>query len=65
MKRKLSFGIALIGHPPVLLLDEPTAGIDPSSSSTITEELSNYKKNGGMVLLTSHNMLECEKLCDR
>lgn len=65
MKRKLSLGIALIGNPPVLLLDEPTAGIDLESRESIMNLLSNYKSKGGMILLTSHEFKGCREICDR
>lgn len=65
MKRKLSLGIALIGNPPLLLLDEPTAGIDKDSCERITKLLQRYKSEGGMILLTSHSLKDCHRLCDR
>ncbi|XP_042898603.1 phospholipid-transporting ATPase ABCA3 isoform X2 [Parasteatoda tepidariorum] len=65
-KRKLSVGIALIGSPPLILLDEPTAGVDPVSRRKIWNILSqarNYSK--AAIILTSHSMEESEALCNR
>lgn len=54
-KRKLSVGIALIGSPPLLLLDEPTAGVDPVSRRKIWNILSQARNNtGASVILTTH-----------
>jgi ATP-binding cassette, subfamily A (ABC1), member 3 len=63
-KRKLSLGIALIGDPQVLLLDEPSTGMDPESRRkmwTVIEEVSASRS----VVLVSHSMEECEALCTR
>lgn len=63
MKRRLSLAIALLGNPNLLILDEPTVGIDPSLRKQIWEELRNLKKNGIGILVTTHVMDEAE-LCD-
>lgn len=65
MKRKLNVGVALIGNPPIILLDEPTAGIDLLTTKVISKLILDYKSRGGVVLLTSHYFSECETLCDR
>ncbi|CAL1280707.1 unnamed protein product [Larinioides sclopetarius] len=65
-KRKLSVAIALIGSPPLILLDEPTAGVDPVSRRKIWNILSQARNNtGAAVLLTTHSMEESEALCNR
>ena len=65
-KRKLSIAIALLGNPKVLLLDEPTTGIDPISRRKIWKTLNYIKKNlDCSILLSSHSMDECEELCSR
>ncbi|GBN47513.1 ATP-binding cassette sub-family A member 3 [Araneus ventricosus] len=65
-KRKLSVAIALIGTPPLILLDEPTAGVDPVSRRKIWKILAEARNNtGAAVLLTTHSMEESEALCNR
>lgn len=65
-KRKLSIAIAMIGNPPLLYLDEPTAGVDPAARRKIWATLSAAQRDlGSAVLLTSHSMEECEALCHR
>lgn len=64
MKRRLSLAIALLHEPPVLLLDEPTVGIDPLLRKSIWEELKALNAKGTTVVLTTHVMDEAEK-CDR
>ncbi|CAJ0597120.1 unnamed protein product [Cylicocyclus nassatus] len=62
-KRRLSLGIALIGLPPVLLLDEPTTGVDPKARRIIWNILARAQALGTSLVLTSHSMDECEALC--
>ena len=64
MKRRLSLGIALIGEPPIVFLDEPTTGLDPKNKREIWDILSHCKENRCMIL-TTHLMDEAETLCDR
>ncbi|HEY4601400.1 MAG TPA: ABC transporter ATP-binding protein [Cerasibacillus sp.] len=64
MKRRLSLAIALIQDPQVIILDEPTVGIDPELRQTIWKELMRLKHSGKTILLTTHIMDEAEK-CDR
>ena len=64
MKRRLSLGIALIGEPPIVFLDEPTTGLDPKNKREIWDILSLCKKDRCMIL-TTHLMDEAETLCDR
>ncbi|ESP00897.1 hypothetical protein LOTGIDRAFT_81234, partial [Lottia gigantea] len=64
-KRKLSTAIALIGHPPVIFMDEPTTGMDPHSRRFLWDLILNLIQDGRSVILTSHSMEECEALCSR
>lgn len=64
MKRRLSLAIALLVDPAVLILDEPTVGIDPELRKSIWEELRKLKERGKGILVTTHVMDEAEK-CDR
>ncbi|MBF2398046.1 ABC transporter ATP-binding protein [Listeria marthii] len=64
MKRRLSLAISVLADPDVLILDEPTVGIDPELRKTIWEELADLKANGKCILVTTHVMDEAEK-CDR
>ncbi|XP_055936833.1 phospholipid-transporting ATPase ABCA1-like [Argiope bruennichi] len=65
-KRKLSFAIALIGSPPVILLDEPTAGVDPISRRKMWNIVSLIRsKPDAAILLTTQSIKECEELCGR
>ena len=63
MKRRLSLAIALLHEPQVLILDEPTVGIDPLLRKSIWTELSRLSENGTTVLMTTHVMDEANK-CD-
>ncbi|XP_022703186.1 retinal-specific ATP-binding cassette transporter-like isoform X3 [Varroa jacobsoni] len=65
MKRRLSLGLAVIGNLSVVLLDEPTAGIDPSTRRKIWTTLAIAQEEGTTIILTSHSINECEALCDR
>ncbi|XP_006157523.1 ATP-binding cassette sub-family A member 12 isoform X2 [Tupaia chinensis] len=64
-KRKLSTAIALIGKPSILLLDEPSSGMDPKSKRHLWKIISEEVQNKCSVILTSHSMEECEALCTR
>ncbi|GFR59378.1 ATP-binding cassette sub-family A member 1 [Elysia marginata] len=64
-RRKLSIAIALIGGPPVIFLDEPTAGMDPVARRFLWNCINKVVKSGKTVILTSHSMEECEALCNR
>ena len=63
MKKRLSIGCAMVKKPPILLLDEPTAALDLSCKQSIAAYLRHYKQSGGLLLLTTHDVLELE-LCD-
>ena len=65
MKRRLSLGRALINDPDLLLLDEPTTGLDPQARHLMWERLQDLLKQGKAILLTTHFMDEAERLCDR
>jgi lipooligosaccharide transport system ATP-binding protein len=65
MKRRLSLGRALINDPQLLLLDEPTTGLDPQARHVMWERLQNLLQQGKAILLTTHFMDEAERLCDR
>jgi len=58
-------GIAMIGDPPIVLLDEPTSGVDPASRRQFWDIIASAKASGQSVILTSHSMDEIEILCSR
>ncbi|EYB99829.1 hypothetical protein Y032_0119g792 [Ancylostoma ceylanicum] len=64
-RRKLSVAIALISHPSLVLLDEPSAGMDPGSQQFLWKVIDQLRKSGKAVVITSHSMEECEALCTR
>ena len=65
MKRRLNLAAALLHDPQLLLLDEPTVGVDPQSRNAIFDNLEVMKKRGKTLLYTTHYMEEAERLCDR
>lgn len=65
MKRRLNLAVALVHDPPILLCDEPTAGVDPQSRNAIFEALERLRADGRTILYTTHYMEEAERLCDR
>jgi ABC-2 type transport system ATP-binding protein len=65
MKRRLNLAVALVHHPQLLLLDEPTAGVDPQSREDILKLVRRLRDDGKAVLYTTHHMDEAEALCDR
>lgn len=65
MRRRLSLGRALINDPDLLLLDEPTTGLDPQARHLMWERLQSLLQQGKAILLTTHFMDEAERLCDR
>lgn len=64
MKKRLSIGCAMANQPPILLLDEPTAALDLACKQKIDAWLRQYKAQGGILLLTTHDAMELS-LCDR
>ncbi len=65
MKRRLTIARALISEPDLLLLDEPTTGLDPQARHMLWDRLYRLKKQGVTLVLTTHYMDEAEQLCDR
>ncbi len=65
MKRRLNIGIGLLHSPRLLILDEPTVGVDPQSRNAILESVEQLSGQGMAVLYTTHYMEEAERLCDR
>ena len=65
MQRRLNIGIGLLHRPQLLILDEPTVGVDPQSRNAILESVERLSGEGMAVLYTTHYMEEAERLCDR
>ena len=65
MRRRLLIARALLNQPSILVLDEPTTGLDPQTRLLVWEKLSYLKSQGITILLTTHNMEEAAYLCDR
>jgi len=65
MRQRLMFARSLVNSPKVLFLDEPTAGLDPSSSLAVRELIAKEAESGAAVLLTTHDMEEADKLSNR
>src|SRR5437868_562411 len=65
MKRRLNLAIGLLHDPDILLLDEPTVGVDPQSRNAIFDNLEELKARGKALVYTTHYMEEAERLCDR
>jgi ABC-2 type transport system ATP-binding protein len=64
-KQRLALALAFVGDPQILLLDEPTAGLDPQMRREVQDHIRTMKDTGRAVLLASHDMEEAERLCDR
>src|SRR5215813_12409345 len=65
MKRRLNLACALVHDPSVVILDEPTAGVDPQSRNHLLDTIEEFARAGGTILYTTHYMEEAERLCDR
>jgi len=65
MKRRLNIGLGMLNDPALLVLDEPTAGVDPQSRNAILDSVKMLASEGMAVLYTTHYMEEAERLCDR
>ena len=65
MKRRLTIARSLINDPDILLLDEPTTGLDPQARHVVWDRLFRLKQRGVTIILTTHYMDEAEQLCDR
>lgn len=64
-RQKLSIILGFIGQPKLLVLDEPTQGLDPLFQNTVYGLLDDFRKAGGTVFLSSHNLPEVQRICDR
>jgi len=64
-QQRLSLYIAVVHDPALLLLDEPTAGLDPQSRRQLWGRIENIRQEGGSILLTTHSMEEAQAVCDR
>lgn len=65
MKRRLNLAVSLVHKPKLILLDEPTAGVDPQSREQILKIIESLRDDGNAILYTTHYMEEAERLCDR
>ncbi|MCW5875315.1 MAG: ATP-binding cassette domain-containing protein [Anaerolineales bacterium] len=65
MRQKLAIARALLHEPKVLFLDEPTSGLDPEASRMVREFISDLKAEGRTIILSTHNLDEADRLCDR
>jgi lipooligosaccharide transport system ATP-binding protein len=65
MKRRLILARALINEPQILLLDEPTTGLDPQARHIVWDEVRSLRKQGVTIIITTHYMEEAAALCDR
>jgi len=65
MKRRLNLAVAIIHDPDLVLLDEPTVGVDPQSRNAIFERVEQLRDNGKQIVYTTHYMEEAQRLCDR
>jgi len=65
MKRRLNLAIGLVHNPKVVLLDEPTVGIDPQARNNILDIIRDIAREGTTILFTTHHLEEAESLCDR
>ena len=65
MKRRLNLAVSIIHRPKLILLDEPTAGVDPESREQLLNIIESLRNNGSAILYTTHYMEEAERLCDR
>jgi ABC-2 type transport system ATP-binding protein len=63
-KQKLSIVLAFAGNPKIIIMDEPTRGLDPVLQNTIYEMLEKYTKQGNTVFFSSHNLSEVQRICD-
>ena len=64
-RQRLAFALALVGRPEVLILDEPTAGMDPEARAVVRALVSEQRSAGVAILLTSHDLTDVERLADR
>ncbi|CAN5499753.1 hypothetical protein BH20CHL7_BH20CHL7_00880 [soil metagenome] len=64
-RQRLALAVALVGRPEVLLLDEPTAGMDPEARAITRDLIGDLRSDGAAMLLTSHDLVDVERLADR
>jgi ABC-2 type transport system ATP-binding protein len=64
-QQRLALQIAVVHEPALLLLDEPTAGLDPQSRRQLWTRIEHLRQQGGSILLTTHSMEEAQAVCDR
>jgi ABC-2 type transport system ATP-binding protein len=65
MKRRLLIAKALVHQPPIVILDEPTAGVDVELRKNLWENVKSLNKQGVTIILTTHNLSEAEEMCNR
>ncbi len=65
MKRRINLAVAMMHDPPLILLDEPTAGVDPQSRNAILDIVRSLRDRGRTIVYTTHYMEEAQRLCDR
>ncbi len=65
MRQKLAIARALLHEPQILFLDEPTSGLDPSAARLVREFIASLKKEGRTIVMSTHNLDEADRLCDR
>ena len=65
LKQRLNLCLALLHDPPILILDEPTSGLDPISVNLMRAQILKLKEEGKTILITTHDMQEAQKFCDR
>jgi len=65
MRQKVNAALAFLFNPDILILDEPTAGLDPSASELLKEKIIACRENGKLILITTHNMTDVDELADK
>ena len=65
MKRRLLIAKAMVHQPPILILDEPTAGVDVELRNNLWSNVKKLNKEGVTIILTTHYLLEAQEMCDR
>lgn len=65
LKQRLNLCLALLHEPPILILDEPMTGLDPFSVNIVRNQILEFKRENKTILITTHNMQEAERVCDR